>query len=468
LSADDVAVPLTKLETEGFAMRGRFAADTTHEEWCERRLLSRIHHYTLKRLRSEIEPVSAKDYLRFLFAWQRVAPKSRMAGAKSLDSILNQLEGIEAPAAAWESEILPARISDYEPVWLDERCLAGHLTWMRLRPRSAATSDSKRVSPLKTTPIAIMPRRQRAIWTSLSPKGEAASTSPRAQMIADLIRDNGASFFHDLLEDSGLLRSQLEEALGELVALGLVTSDSFGGLRALLVPSSERRTPHRRRRRTSSLDVEDGGRWSLVRRTAAEKNGEAVEHVARALLRRYGVVFWRLIEREASFLPPWRDLLRVYRRLESRGEIRGGRFVAGFSGEQFALPDAIGSLREIRRQADSDEWIAVSGSDPLNLAGILTPGPKIAALAGNRVLYRDGIPLASLTAGEVTFFVALDPAIEWQARQHLLREPARTPQTGDADTVLRKRNGSRRTSTLTHQRIGPAPNSLTNATKPRH
>ena len=163
--------------------------------------------------------------------------------------------------------------------------------------------------------------------------------------------------------------------------------------------------------------MEDAGRWSLVRRTAAATDGDAIEHVARTLLRRYGVVFWRLIEREAAWLPPWRELLRVYRRLESRGEIRGGRFVAGFSGEQFALPDAIGMLRETRRQPDADSWVAVSGADPLNLAGILTPGPRIAALTGNRVLYRDGIPTAALAAGEVTFFSELDPATEWQARQ---------------------------------------------------
>jgi ATP-dependent Lhr-like helicase len=173
--------------------------------------------------------------------------------------------------------------------------------------------------------------------------------------------------------------------------------------------------------------MEDAGRWSLVRRTATEPDGGAIEHVARTLLRRYGVVFWRLIEREAAWLPPWRELLRVYRRLESRGEIRGGRFVAGFSGEQFALPDAIGVLREIRRQPGADSWIAVSGSDPLNLAGILTPGPKIASLTGNRVLYRDGVPMASLAAGEVTFFSELDPATEWQVRQVLLRAAVRAP-----------------------------------------
>jgi ATP-dependent Lhr-like helicase len=426
LTIDEVAVPLAGLEAEGFAMRGRFTADAADDEWCERRLLSRIHHYTIKRLRAEIEPVAARDFLRFLFNWQRVAPKARMVGPKALDTILAQLEGFEAPAAAWEAEILPMRMADYDQAWLDERCLAGHLTWMRLRPRNGAAGD-RRASPLRTTPITILPRRHRGVWTSLSPQADGGGLSPRAQMVADWIRQNGASFFQDLLEGSGLLRSQLEEAVAELVAMGLVTSDSFGGLRALLVPSRERRAHPRRRRRAALFGVEDAGRWSLVRRSAAEPDGDAIEHVARTLLRRYGVVFWRLIEREAPWLPPWRELLRVYRRLESRGEIRGGRFVAGFSGEQFALPDAIGMLREIRRQPDADTWVAVSGSDPLNLAGILTPGPKIASLAGNRVLYRDGLPMASLAAGEVTFFGELDPATEWQARQVLLRAAVRAP-----------------------------------------
>ena len=232
------------------------------------------------------------------------------------------------------------------------------------------------------------------------------------------------------MDISGLLRSQVEEALAELVALGLVTSDSFGGLRALLVPSSERRTgPNgRRRRRTASFGMENAGRWAMVRRSAAaERNGVAIEHVARTLLARYGVVFWRLLEREAAWLPPWRELLRVYRRLESRGEVRGGRFVAGFSGEQFALPEAIGMLRATRRQDVTDQWVSVSGADPLNLVGILTPGAKLPALAGNRLLYRDGIPTAVLAAGDTQFLETLDNAREWTAQKMLMRGPVHAP-----------------------------------------
>ncbi len=430
LDPGEIAGALAGLEAEGFAMRGRFTAGAAGDEWCERRLLARIHHYTIKRLRAEIEPVAARDFLRFLFAWQHVDAKTRMEGHKALDTVLGQLEGFEAPAAAWESEILAARLADYDPDWLDQRCLSGYLTWLRLRPR--AGTGERKASPLRTTPIALLPRKTRAMWTSLSGDADGPRASARAEMVAERIRQDGASFFHDLLADTGLLRSQLEEAIAELVALGILTSDSFGGLRALLTPSRDRRSHPKRRRRAAATSVEDAGRWSLVRRNANPSSGEAIEHVARALLRRYGVVYWRLIEREAPRLPPWRDLLRVYRRLEGRGEIRGGRFVSGFSGEQFALPDAIGLLRETRRRGNDGTWIGISGADPLNLAGIVTPGPKVAALAGNRVLYRDGVPVAALAGGEVTLFEEFEPAAQWQIRQALLRgvehaslEPAR-------------------------------------------
>ena len=244
----------------------------------------------------------------------------------------------------------------------------------------------------------------------------------------DCLRTQGALFFDELAEASGLLRPQVEEALGELVSLGAVTSDSFGGLRALLVPSDRRKPFHggTRRRRIMSFGMDDAGRWALMRRPTAEAiepqaKAAATEHVARALLRRYGVVFWRLLAREAEWLPPWRDLLRVYRRMEARGEIRGGRFVAGFSGEQYALPDAVGMLREVRRRPNSGEFVSLSGADPLNLAGVLTPGPRLAALTANRLLFRDGLPIASMAGGEVQFLATLETPVQWQARKSLLR-----------------------------------------------
>jgi ATP-dependent Lhr-like helicase len=296
-----------------------------------------------------------------------------------------------------------------------------------MRPRNGGANGA---TPVRTTPIALLARRHAALWGWLFPQADVTCVSPRAQAVADHIRRHGASFFDELVEGTGLLRSQVEEALGELVGAGLVNADSFGGLRALLVPSRDRSSAGRRRRRAPP-GMEAAGRWALASRpraaapealaSAKAREQEATEHVARALLQRYGVVFWRLLEREAAWLPPWRDLLRVYRRLESRGEVRGGRFVAGFSGEQYASPDAVAALRKIRRQPDSGTWVSLSAADPLNLVGILTPGAKLPALTGNRVLYRDGLPLALLSAGEVHFLEQLDVASEWAARKALLR-----------------------------------------------
>jgi ATP-dependent helicase Lhr and Lhr-like helicase len=434
LERSDIAAALAALETEGFALRGRFTAGADADEWCERRLLARIHHYTIKRLRAEIEPVAARDFLRFLASWQRVAPEARMAGPKAMDTVIDQLEGFEAAAGAWEAEILPARIGGYQPSWLDDRCLSGDVTWRRLRRRNGRRSGEGRVGPLRTTPITLLPRRNAPAWSGVAPGGEEVAPSPGAQTVMEMIREHGASFFDELVQGTGLLRSQAEEALAELVALGLVVSDSFGGLRALLVPSAERRpfANGHRRRRTAKFGMERAGRWALAHRARPNQaqsgsEAEAVEHIARVLLRRYGVVFWRLLEREADRLPPWRDLLRVYRRLESRGEIRGGRFVAGFSGEQYALPEAISALRETRRKSHSAELLSVSGADPLNLVGILTPGPKLPALTGNRLLYRDGIPVALLIAGRVEMLETLDPVDEWQVRKALLRTTASAP-----------------------------------------
>jgi ATP-dependent Lhr-like helicase len=418
----DISGGLVTLESEGFAMRGRFSAGVTEDEWCERRLLARVHHYTIKRLRAEIEPVAARDFLRFLFQWQHVASDARMEGARALDAVIAQLEGFGAAAAAWESEILPARISGYAPSWLDARCLAGLAAWTHLRARNGRGDGERRAAPVRSTPITIAPRRHVGLWRSLLP-AEDGRPSAKARAVLDFMTAHGASFFDEMVDHCGLLRSQIEEALAELVALGLVTSDSFGGLRALLVPPSERR-PGRRRRRVAAPAMDETGRWSLVRAPSTDKiDAAAVEHVALALLRRYGVVFWRMLERESPWLPPWRELLRVYRRLESRGEIRGGRFVAGFTGEQFALPEAIGTLREVRRQPTEKDWTVVSGADPLNLAGILTPGPRLPALAGNRLLFQDGVPAGMLSGGEVRLLIDVDPATDWLMRKALLGRP---------------------------------------------
>jgi len=440
LPATAVAAALAALQSEGFALRGRFIPGAEADQWCERGLLARIHRYTTKRLRAEIEPVAARDFLRFLFDWQRVSADARMEGPDAMPAVIEQLEGFEAPAGAWESEILPARLADYEPEWLDDQCLAGRVSWARLRPRRTPADSERRASPVRSTPVTLLARRNASLWSAISSAPNVVPPSPSGARVADFLRENGASFFQEIVEGTRLLRTQVEQALAELVALGIVTSDSFGGLRALLVPADKRQAiSGKRRRRASSFGMDAAGRWALARRTLSiaprafgealaapgrQSDPDAVEHVARTLLRRYGVVFWRLLEREADWLPPWRDLLHVYRRLEARGEIRGGRFVSGFSGEQFALPEAVGHLREVRRRQDNGALISISGADPLNLSGILTPGPKLPALTGNRAVYRDGLPIALLSGGREQYFEALEESERWAVRKALLKGPA--------------------------------------------
>ncbi len=426
-----IAGALNALEVEGSVLRGRFIPGSNDEQWCDRRLLARVHQYTVRRLRAEIEPVAARDFLRFLFDWQHVAEDARLRGPDALPVALASLEGFEAPAGAWETEILPARIAGYEPAWLDAQCLAGRVAWGRLTP-FAGSKGGRKATPVRTTPVALLERRRVPDWMSLLGSAGEEPPSSRAQAVVDCLRAQGALFFAELADAAHLLRPELETALGELVALGLVTSDSFGGLRALLVPSDRRKPIAGARRRGRILDfgMESAGRWSLIRRIRQESiddgaRAAAIEHMARTLLRRYGVVFWRLLAREGGWLPPWRELLRVYRRLEARGEIRGGRFVAGFSGEQYALPEAVGLLREVRRRPASSAWISLSGADPLNLIGILTPGSKLAALAGNRLLFRDGLPMAALAGGKVEILAPLDGATRWEAEKRLIRSAAR-------------------------------------------
>ena len=418
LSGVDAA--LAALEAEGFVLRGQFTPAAEGVEWCERRLLARIHRYTLKALRAEIEPVASGDFMRFLLEWHGVTRVPRPEGAASLEAVLEQLEGFEAPAASWESDLLPARLHNYDPAWLDGLCLAGRSYWARLEPPQAATAG-----PVRATPIALLTRRQRALWQQLASAGAPSSQlSAVAQVLAGYLTRHGASFFDEMQHGSSLLQAQTESALAELVAAGVVTSDSFGGLRALLAPL-ERRRKLARGRPATALGLTEAGRWSLVRRESDSGehavSSEAVEQIAWLLLRRYGVVFRRLLLREPAWLPPWYLLLRAYRRLEAQGHIRGGRFVAGVSGEQYALPDAVATLRAIRKRSADRAFISLSAADPLNLVGIVTPGARVAALAGNRLLLRDGVPIATYTAGEVQWLEELPAHEQWQARTALLR-----------------------------------------------
>ena len=427
LSRPDVDLALLRLEGEGYAMRGRFTPGAPEDEWCERHLLARIHRYTINRLRREIEPVEPRDFMRFLCDWQRVTRATRVNGPEALAGVLAQLEGFEAPAAAWEADLLPARVADYSISWLDELCTAGRVAWARLRGATGGEPGQARTASVRGTPVVVLPRRQLALWTRLAAARheDEPVLSSRADKVVAFLRDHGASFFDELVGGAHLLRTELEDALAELVARGRVHCDSFAGLRALLVPASRRPSRHARRgRRTALFGIEDAGRWSLTRRDATAPDTDDTEHIARVLLRRYGVVGWRLLEREAGWLPPWRDLLRVYRRLEARGEIRGGRFVAGVSGEQFALPEAIGALRHVRRRAADGELVVLSAQDPLNLVGTLLPGVKVPRLPGARVAWRDGVPVGNLVAGAVELPDDLAPADAREVRRVLLREPA--------------------------------------------
>lgn len=431
-----IATTLAALEREGYVMRGRFTPGATTDEWCERHLLARIHRYTVKRLRREIEPVERADFMRFLFHWQHLTPDTRGTGRDALAAVVEQLEGYEAAASAWEDALLPARLTDYTAGGLDELCRSGKLVWTRIGVPARAAG-----TPVKTTPVVLLPRRHLGAWQALRDSDAQPVLSARATQVRDALAAHGAMFFDALLDELHMLPVELEQALGELVSAGLVNADSFAGLRALLKPAVKRSATYApRTRRGGALigGMDDAGRWALVQRVSAPNDAppapapapkrgapatdpDALEHIVWTLLRRYGVVFWRLLEREADWLPSWRELVRVLQRLEARGEIRGGRFVAGLAGEQFALPEAIPILRELRRQPGDGQYVCVTGADPLNLAGTLLPGDKVPALAGNRVLFRDGVPVASLVSGTFHYAPDLPPAAREDARLRLAR-----------------------------------------------
>src|SRR4030095_4829462 len=413
LQQSEIDAALLALEAEGFVLRGKFHPDAAEQEWCDRRLLARIHRLTIDRLRAEIQPVSVHDFYRFLFTWQRADQEHRVEGLEGLQSVLEQLDGCELPLAAWESAVLPVRVTDYDPEWLDRLCFSGRVGWGRLSiPQNP---NGRAAAPLRTSPIALYLRENLTDWLALTQAKSTTELSVTSQAVFEALQSGGALFFSELVRRTGLLPSQVEEALSQLAALGLVTSDSFDGLRALLVPSNKRptfgRNTAKRRRRANLASIEFAGRWSLLPRSgcfpaaAGDSNGAgsreaANEKFARALLRRYGIVFRRLLERE-SFPITWYELGRIYRRWEARGEIRGGYFVGGVSGEQFALPGAIGFCRSIRKTSSNREPITLSAADPLNLQGVLTPGTRIPAFTANRILFRDGLPIAALESGVV-------------------------------------------------------------------
>ncbi len=421
LPSSEIEGALLALEREGFILRGKFRPAAAETEWCDRRLLARIHRLTINRLRAEIQPVSIAEYQRFLLAWQRVDAEHRTQGLEGVRAVLEFLDGYELPAAAWEPELLGLRVKNYTPGWLDQLCFTGLIGWGRLTLPVDPTN--RLLAPVRSSPVSLFARENLSHWLALSDAQGPAEFSPDAARTLETLSHDGALFFGEIVRQTRLLPSRVEQALAELTARGCVTADSFEGLRALLVPE-EKRAPfgsgERRRHHRSVTSVEFAGRWSLLRipqpmddlETQAHgvaRREEAIEAFARVLLRRYGVVSRRMIERE-SLRVSWFELIRVYRRLEARGEIRGGYFVSGLSGEQYARPEAIGLLRSIRKSRPKGELITISGADPLNLAGILTSGPRVPAVRAHRVLLRDGVPIAALKAGQVI-------ALEREARE---------------------------------------------------
>ena len=417
LPPSDIEKGLLRMEAAGTVLRGKFTDAATRAsrphapengqaeiEWCERRLLARIHRLTVGMLRKQIEPVTAAQFMRWLLRWQHVAPGSQASGERGALEVLQQLQGFEIPASAWERQVLPRRVTDYDPKWMDQLCLTGAVGWGRLSPHPAtletAGSDEsaprqRRVIPTSVAPITFFVREE-ADWMGLNPhhstnSGEDAGhrgigLSHGAQIVLEFLKHRGASFFADVVRGTGKLKAEVETALWELVAAGVVTADGFDNLRSLI-------DPKRRAGQGSGRSLRprhSAGRWALLHADSAVERPRAVEAACWMLLRRYGIVIRDLLARESN-LPSWRELLMAFRRLEDRGEIRGGRFVDGFLGEQFALPVAVESVRAMRSLPLSGETITVSAADPLNLVGILVPGERVPAISGRTVGYRDGV-----------------------------------------------------------------------------
>ena len=385
LPTGDVQIALAALESEGQVFQGRYRLGTADEiEWCNRRILARIHRLTLGRLRREIEPVTAAQFHRFLSRWQHVAVGTQLHGADGALQIVRQLQGLEIPASAWEPDVFGRRIAAYEPENIDDLCLSGEVAWARLSPHPALGEAARRVRPTRIAPISFF-LREDADWL-IDPAAAVPDTtglSHAAQETLKALLNHGASFFADLVKATKRLPSEVEDALWELTAAGLVTADGFENLRALIDPKRRRGEGRQSKRRPRHA----AGRWALVTRTpAAITPDDRIRKFAEQLLLRWGVLFRDLLARE-TVSPPWRDLLPVLRRMEARGEIRGGRFVAGFTGEQFARPEAVDLLRAVRRgETGLEETMEVPPADPLNLTGIILPGARVSATSISRIV----------------------------------------------------------------------------------
>jgi ATP-dependent Lhr-like helicase len=393
-----VKIALAHLEGTGNILRGQFMPGKVEEEFCDRRILARIHRDTIGRLRKEIEPVSPAILMRFLISWQHAASPSKVRHEGGLLEVIEQIQGFEAAAGAWESEILPSRVVDYSSEMLDSLCLSGEVAWGRFSRRPIDEDIPVTKGTLTRTGRISLGLRQSIAWLLNEPSLDEKELLGAQGEVLNYLMHGGASFIQDIISATGRLPSDVEDSLWRLAAGGLITSDGFTAVRGMINGTAKkqpRRTPTfgrgLRRRLPSS-------RWSLLEGKVDEEG--AIEARAEQLLHRYGIVFPEILAREAN-APRWRDLVRIYRRLEARGEIRGGRFVSNFIGEQFAIPEAVERLRTIRRAEQDDKLVGLSACDPLNLVGVTTPGSKVPALLGNRVVYRNGVPIASLESGEI-------------------------------------------------------------------
>ncbi|HEX8437413.1 DEAD/DEAH box helicase [Archangium sp.] len=411
LDESEVNIALHQLEATGGILRGRFRPGSTPDvvEWCDRRLLQRIHRLTVGRLRKEIEPLSAQDFMRFLFRWHHLEEVDALRGSTGLSKAISLLQGYEAPASAWERFLLPARMKGYLGDLLERACYSGEVAWGRLTmkdakpapgPRRGAPATppepepvrSRAASPNRNASLTFV-RREELDWMLSAARPHAVLSdggvwlppdlSGPAKDVVTVLEQRGACFFNDLCSRSRRLPAEVEDALWELVARGLVTADAVQNLRVLQSPAQ--------RKRQKLLQRGGPGRWSLLVPSEPKPEDEVRESLARLFLQRYGIVWRDLVMRE-SLAPSWRELLYVYRRMEARGEIRGGRFVSGFVGEQFALPEAVDVARAVRRQKPSGVRVQLSAVDPLNLTGVVTPGPRVPATVGNVVTYVDGVP----------------------------------------------------------------------------
>jgi len=419
LATAAVESALQRLEGEGFVLRGRFSPQADGVEWCERRLLARIHRRTLEGLRRQVQPVDAEAFFRFLLAHHGVGENVGASGRAALPRAIAALEGFEAPAGAWEHDILPARVAEYDAQHLDELFATGEVVWGRLEPPRQIDDSRGRVLS-RIAPISLV-RRADLAW--LLPAERMISPGNArwdAQAAYDALTAHGALFFDDLLAATKLLPAQLEDALRELAALGLVTSDGFAAVRATIVkhsPLLRRSTRRSTKRRGRREAYSQSGRWSKFPPfVQAMEDDERTERWASLLLRRYGVMFRDLLARE-PLAPSWSDLVRVYRRLEMRGEIRGGRFVAGVAGEQYALGEAVELLRQVRDEPAEESWQVLSAADPINLVGIITRDARVPATRANRILFVNGRPVVASESRSVRWLVDIDDA----KRQHATR-----------------------------------------------